>query len=265
MTPIPSLTAIPFVCPNLYGFTEANTFSSEAMKEEVEYLVHLPPCYDIYEASTFPVLYLFHGWPLDEQHWLSLGVDVLVDDWVTRGLAGPFIVVLPGVSKDGRYVNSSGGEHSFEGMIVNELVPLIDQSYRTWRSPQGRAVGGISRGAVWSLEIGMRHQDVFSIVGTHSPALALNHPVVNYDPFVLARGDISNLRFYLSAGDKDWARASTIRFRDLLEEVGADVTYQVHNGSHVDDLWRGGLGDYVAFYTLEWPASFDALPVYISE
>jgi len=150
-------------------------------------------------------------------------------------------------------------------MIVNELVPLIDQSYRTWRSPQGRAVGGISRGAVWSLEIGMRHQDVFSIVGTHSPALALNHPVVNYDPFVLARGDISNLRFYLSAGDKDWARASTIRFRDLLEEVGADVTYQVHNGSHVDDLWRGGLGDYVAFYTLEWPASFDALPVYISE
>jgi len=94
MTPIPSLTAIPFVCPNLYGFTEANTFSSEAMKEEVEYLVHLPPCYDIYEASTFPVLYLFHGWPLDEQHWLSLGVDVLVDDWVTRGLAGPFIVVL---------------------------------------------------------------------------------------------------------------------------------------------------------------------------
>ena len=240
-------------------------FSSEAMREEVQYLVHFPPCYDAYETSAFPVLYLFHGWPLDEQHWLSMGVDALVDDWVTRGLIGPFIIVLPGVNKDGLYVNSSGGERSFEGMVVNELVPLIDQNHRTWPVSQGRAVGGVSRGGVWALEIAMRHSDIFSIVGAHSPALSLNRPVLKYDPFVLAKEDISSLRFYLDAGDKDWARASTIRFRNVLQAVEADVTYQVHSGSHVDDLWQSALGDYVMYYALNWPASFDELPDYIGE
>ena len=261
----PSSTEEPFLCPNLYGLTESKAFSSEAIQEEVRYLVHLPPCYDIYETAALPVLYLFHGWPLDEQHWLSVGVDTLVDDWVTRGLIGPVIIVLPGVSRDGLYVNSSGGARSFEGMIVDELVPLVDQAYRTWRDPRGRAVGGISRGGVWALEIAMRHSDVFSIVGAHSPALALNHPVLKYDPFVLAKGDVSGLRFYLDAGDRDWARASTIRLRDVLQAAEVDVTYQVHSGGHVDDLWQGALADYVMYYTLNWPASFGELPAYVNE
>jgi enterochelin esterase-like enzyme len=230
------------------------------MSEQPRFLVHLPPCYDQYPGKAFPTLYLFHGWPLDEWHWIDLGIADWADDWVSRGLVGPFIIVLPGVSQNGRYVNSSGGDGSFEGFVANELVPHIDATYRTVLDPSGRAVGGISRGGVWALEIALRHQDLFASVGGHSPALAVNNPLPQYDPFVLIQEDISGLRFYLDAGDVDWTRASVIRFRDRLQELGADVTYQVHKGNHVDELWSSGVPDYIAFYGAAWPRAYAGLP-----
>ncbi|MGC9469737.1 MAG: alpha/beta hydrolase [Anaerolineae bacterium] len=262
-TPLPAPTGTPFVCPYLHGRTEIGALTSEAMGEQVRFLVHLPPCYDQFPTKAFPSLYLFHGWPLNEWHWDDLGMDEWTDDWTSRGLAGPFILIMPGVGQDGRYVNSSGGDGSFEGLVVNELVPHIDNTYRTVSEPWGRGVSGISRGGVWALEIAMRHQDLFGSVGGHSPALALNRPLPAYDPYLLAREDISGLRFYLDAGDGDWARAGTIRFRDLLLEVGADVTYDVHEGGHVDELWRRGIPDYLAFHTKYWPVSYQALPEWV--
>jgi enterochelin esterase-like enzyme len=232
------------------------------MGETVRYLVHLPPCYAQYRDRAFPVLYLFHGWPMDEWHWMELGMGALADDWSGRDLVGPFIIVMPGVDKDGLYVNSSGGPGSFEGFVVQELVPLIDAEYRTWRDPEGRAVGGISRGGVWALEIAMRHQDVFGRVGAHSPALALNRPLPQYDPFRLASEDMSGLVFYLDAGDGDWARAGAISLRDRLQEEGIDVTYQVHEGGHVDEMWERAVPDYITFYARSWPGSYEALPTW---
>ncbi|HOT93128.1 MAG TPA: alpha/beta hydrolase-fold protein [Anaerolineae bacterium] len=263
-TPSPTPTPTPYYCTYLRGRTESTTFSSKAMGEQVRLLVHLPPCYDDYPAAAFPVVYVLHGWPLDERHWDTLGIDEVLDDWIIRGMVGPAIIVMPGVSADGLYVNSSGGSWSFEGMLVDELVPLIDQTYRTWRDPAGRAIGGVSRGGVWALEIAFRHPDMFSIVGGHSPALALNRPMPQYDPFLLIKEGAPGVRIYLDAGDLDWAKSSTANLYEALRERGADVTYQVHSGGHVDKLWQESMTDYVAFYTATWPRSYAALPVWES-
>jgi enterochelin esterase-like enzyme len=177
-----------------------------------------------------------------------------------RAITGPYMIVMPGVGSEGLFVNSSGGSNSFEGMVVDELVPHIDATYRTWQAPEARAVGGISRGGVWALEIALRHQDLFSIVGGHSPALALNRPLPQYDPFRLAAEGGVNLRFYLDAGDRDWASAGTQSFRDLLIELGIPVIYQQHEGGHVDALWSSGISDYLLFYAATWPRTYDALP-----
>lgn len=263
-TPTPLPTPTPFVCTEQMGTTIRDTFISGAMQtEEIRYTVYVPPCYSNYREHRFPTLYLLHGWPMDEMHWEKLGIIRIMDAWISQGLIGPMIVVLPGVSNPhGMYINSSGGDYSFEGMIVNELVPRVDERYRTWDEPEGRAIGGISRGGVWALEIGFRHPDLFGRVGGHSPALSVNHPLPAYDPFVLVESVGPAQRIYLSVGDQDWARAWTIRLRDSLQEVGANVTYQLHEGSHIDDLWRLGLPEYVHFYARDWPHDVEDLPSY---
>ncbi len=265
-TATPTPTPTPFVCTERRGQDVEGTFHSEAMDEDIRYIIHLPPCYEAYPDRAFPVLYLLHGWPMDETHWFSLGITRIADEWVSEGLCGPFIIVLPGVvNPNGLYVHSSGGDASFEGMIVHEMVPFVDLHYRAWRDPQGRAIGGISRGGVWALEIGLRNPDLFGIVGGHSAALALNQPLPQYDPFLLAETAPADQRLYLDAGDADWARAATIRFRDHLEALGRDVTYQVHQGAHLDETWQMALPDYLRFYTATWPRRAEELPPWIAD
>lgn len=263
LSPTPSVTPTPFVCPQQNGKIFRDVFTSEAMQtEEIRYMVYVPPCYSHYQDRAFPTLYLLHGWPMDERHWENLGIVDIMDAWISQGLIGPMIAVMPGVSNPhGMYINSSGGDHSFEGMVVNELVPMVDQQYRTWQTPEGRAIGGISRGGVWSLEIGFRHPDLFGTVGAHSPALSVNHPLPVYDPFNMVESIDPAQRIYLSAGDQDWARAWTLKLRDLLQEHDVLVNYKVHEGAHINDLWRLGLPDYLHFYTLEWPGTAEDLPL----
>ncbi|MEA3309132.1 MAG: alpha/beta hydrolase-fold protein [Chloroflexota bacterium] len=261
--PTPTPTATPFVCSLPNGQTREGSFFSQALAgEEIRYLVHLPPCYVYSRDRNFPVLYLLHGWPMNEQHWVGLGIERIADEWIVSQLTGPFIAVMPGVVNPyGLYVNSSGGSNSVEGMVVEELVPLIDTNYRTWQAAEGRAIGGISRGGVWSLEIGLRNPDIFGIVGGHSPALSVNHALPAYDPFLLAADGAAGQHIYLSAGDVDWARQSTVQLYDLLVAQEAAVQYQTGEGAHVDRLWKLGLPNYLKFYTESWPRSFDELPL----
>lgn len=247
-------------CYETQGRIEEGRLRSKAMAETVTYLVYLPPCYDVYTDRLYPVLYLFHGWPMNQTHWLNLGITDLADRWIAWHLVAPFIIVLPGVGPDGLYIRSSGGDYSFEGMVVNELMPLVESTYRIWQDPSARAVGGISRGAVWSLEIGLRHPDLFGIIGSHSPALALNNPWRDHDPYYLIRNGAPGQRLYLDGGTRDWANADARKFAQAAADAGADVTLQTHEGAHVDALWAGALGDYLFFYTRTWPASAEELP-----
>ncbi len=156
-------------------------------------------------------------------------------------------------SPEGIFVNTSGGDQSVEGLIVNELIPYIDSVYPTWAAREGRAIGGISRGGVWSLEIGFRRPDLFAAVGGHSAALSVNYPHPIYDPYNLVEGlETSSLRIWLDAGDMDWAWAGTDHLHQALEEQNVPHEYLIGEGEHADAYWSQMLPAYLAFYTAGW-------------
>jgi enterochelin esterase-like enzyme len=151
------------------------------------------------------------------------------------------------------YVNTSGGGQSFEEQLVNELMPHIDATYRTVQTREARAIGGISRGGVWSLEIAFQHPDAFGIVGAHSPALSANRAPPAYDPFVLLKQPgVQGLRIYLSAGDADWAREATEDLHQALSAQGIASQFVVHPGAHVDQQWAQHIDEYLSFYAAGW-------------
>ena len=249
-----SIITAPIMHPDakLAGRVEQHTYHSTVTNREEPYRIYLPPGYDSSDQS-YPVLYLIHGLPYDESHWDNLGADDIADANIQAGGLPPFIIVMPGAAPDSIFVTTAGGEHSLEGQIVIDLIPHVDATYRTQTVREGRAIGGISRGGVWSLEIGLRHADMFAAVGGHSPALKYNLAPQMYDPFyLLEEPGVSDLRIYLDAGDTDWALQDTQRLHEAISAKGIPSQFVVHPGGHSDGLWGVHMGEYLAFYAAGW-------------
>ncbi|MDY7079149.1 MAG: alpha/beta hydrolase-fold protein [Chloroflexota bacterium] len=252
-TPAPTITPTPS-CTETTGRVEQRTYLSQTTADEEVYRVYLPPCYEHngHAGQRYPVLYLLHGWPYDDAHWDNLGADEDADAGIQTNLLPYLIIVMPR-GREHLYVGTSGGDHSFEGQVVNDLIPHIDATYRTHTEREGRAIGGISRGGVWALEIGFLHPGLFAAVGAHSPALSVNLAPQSYDPFyLLTNPGVGMLRIYLDAGDLDWAREGTQALHEALDEQGIANELVVHSGGHANVLWEENMVEYLAFYAAGW-------------
>jgi enterochelin esterase-like enzyme len=238
------------------GQVVRNKWPSEVFGKPHEYAIYLPPCYDEENNKTkYPVIYLFHGWPMDENHWISLGIVAAANRLIQSGELPPFIIAMPRGDKEGIYNRTSGGDKSFEGAMVDEFIPYIDKTYRTLRQSGYRAVGGISRGGVWALEIAFRHPELFSSVGAHSAALGVNNAAADFDPFDLAStAPIESLRFFVDSGSTDWTRTTSAQLSKLLEVRHIPHTYTVAAGDHLDSYWSSQVEAYLKFYAAPWKA-----------
>jgi enterochelin esterase-like enzyme len=260
-TPIPEATSTPEPiptpsptpgCAEAAGYVDTDQFPSAILPPgQAVYAVYFPPCYDT--RVRYPVAYLMHGSPnFDERHWLDLGLPAALDRAIIARRVPPFVAVLPRGDANGIYSNTSGGNGSWEQVIVEELIPYIDTVYNTLGTKEGRAIGGISRGAVWALEIAFRNPDLFSAVGGHSSALSVNLAPPVFDPIAIAQTEqasgLRRLRVLLDSGDTDWSLQGTAELHALLDQRSIPNTFLVGRGAHVADYWASQMDAYVNFY-----------------
>lgn len=265
-TPLPTRTATPAPRATLVaqplstsdcresGQLVRSKWPSKVFDGPHTYALYLPPCYENEgNRDKYPVIYLFHGWPMDENHWINLGVVGAADRLIHSGELPPFIIVMPRGDTEGIYNRTSGGDNSWEGAVVNEIVPYIDRTYRTLRQRDYRAIGGISRGGVWALEIAFRHADLFSSVGAHSAALSVNVAAPDFDPVdLVALAPIDGLRIFIDSGSSDWTRDTSAKMSKALEARHIPHTFTIGQGDHLDSYWSSQVEAYLKFYAAPW-------------
>jgi len=234
------------------GRVDSITYPGLLLDRPIPVRVYVPPCHD-QTTQSFPTLYLLHGYPYDETEWELLGLESLVDEAVRSGEWPAFLVVMPRVP-DPLFRSTDGGPYSYEAELTEGLVSFIDLTYHSDPRPDRRAIAGISRGAVWSLEIALNNPDVFDRVAAISPALSLNFPRKEYDPvFIVRRGELLPSKIYLLAGDEDWARQATEDFALLLDGLGVPHQLVVYRGGHDDASWAPELEPLIAYLVADWP------------
>jgi enterochelin esterase-like enzyme len=247
----PTATAVPD-CRAQLGVVESVSYPSPILQKDIPVRVFVPACHGLLDEN-YPVLYLLHGYPYNETQWGTLGLDLVVAGAVLSGEWPPFLVVMPRVP-DPLFRSTDGGRGSYEEELVEGLVSYIDLAYRTDPRPEGRALAGISRGGVWSLEIGLGNPDVFQSVGAVSPALSVNSARPEYDPtFIVRRGEPLPERIYLLAGEDDWAREATQDLSQLLDGLGIAHEYAVYPGGHDDASWAPALKPMIDYLIAGWP------------
>ena len=132
--------------------------------------VVLPASYAKNKKASYPVLYLLHGACGHFADWLRQTPDKLL----VQKLADQYhlIVVMPEGETFGFFLDSPlNASSQFETHLTKEVLPKIDQTYRTVRDRKGRVIAGLSMGGHGALYLSARHPDLFSAAGSMSGAL----------------------------------------------------------------------------------------------
>ncbi len=126
------------------------TFRSKTINADVSFMVYLPPDYEQQKDKRYPVLYNLHasgGTPRRD------GVEIVrrVDRAIRAGVLVPLIVVCPnGLRGATMYSDSKDGEYPVESVIVKDLIPHVDATYRTIADRKGLRSGGVLHGRLRS-------------------------------------------------------------------------------------------------------------------
>jgi S-formylglutathione hydrolase FrmB len=153
------------------------TLSTSALKQPTHVRVLMPAGYD-QSTDRYPVLYLLHGALADYRSWTDAG-DA---EAITAG--APVIVVMPDGGQGGWYTNwvnrGAGGPPEWEHFHIDQLIPWIDDHYRTIAARDGRAIAGLSMGGFGAMSYAGRHPGLFDWAGSFSGAVDVIHnlPVV---------------------------------------------------------------------------------------
>lgn len=136
--------------------------------------VYLPDGY-AESRQRYPVVYFLAGFAnggtllLNDSIWGET-LPQRLDRLIGSGTVRPMIVVMPDCMTrlgGSQYINS-GATGRYEDHLIDELVPRIDQRYRTRPERTHRAVMGKSSGGYGATVLAMRHPDVFGIAVDHS-------------------------------------------------------------------------------------------------
>ncbi|MGD8865152.1 MAG: alpha/beta hydrolase-fold protein [Anaerolineales bacterium] len=237
-------------CPEVEGRIERVEYSSHLVGKYVPVLVYLPPCYS--EEREYPALYLLHGKPQDEYHWLILGMDKVINQQIVAGEMGGLIVVMP-EQPEPLFSQTDGGPGSYEGEFLSTLIPFIEASYSVSSRNDQRAVAGISRGGVWALEIAFLNPERFAGVAALSPALNVNDAREEFDPLIIAQSAKAfSERIFLASGDVDSAATETKRLHDILVERGVPHRYTTVPGGHEGATWEQLLDEMLDYLVQGW-------------
>jgi dipeptidyl aminopeptidase/acylaminoacyl peptidase len=151
--------------------TKYKTFRSKTIDADVSYLVYLPPDYEKDEARRYPVLYSLHasgGTPGRDARGLLARMAPAIRD----GRIPPMIVVFPnGLRGATMYSDSKDGRYPVESVIVKDLIPHVDATYRTVASREARALEGFSMGGFGAAHFGFKYPELFGVVAIEAPPL----------------------------------------------------------------------------------------------
>lgn len=232
--------------------------------------VYTPPGYDTDPATRYPVLYLQHGGGEDERGWVMQGrVSQITDNLIAAGKAKPMIIVMergyarkpgeveiplrPPTAADPTLPDFHRMFASLEEVFVKDLIPMIDQTYRTRPDRENRAMAGLSMGGLQTFVIGLDNLDKFAYLGGFSGAggglwSAFDAKTSNGGVMANAKAFNEKVRLlFVSIGtaEGELFYNSVKTYRDALKQAGIEAVYYESPGtSHEWQTWRRSLREF---------------------
>ncbi|MNI15337.1 Endo-1,4-beta-xylanase/feruloyl esterase precursor [compost metagenome] len=134
-------------------------------KNKLSYKVYLPNGYDPESTTEYPVMYLLHGSWGDENSWNKFWP--ILDTMIEDGKIAPVIAIAP-ITGNSYWVDSQKFG-AIESAVIQDLIPHVDQTYRTIAQREGRGLVGFSMGGYGALRYSLTYPQLFAATTLLSP------------------------------------------------------------------------------------------------
>jgi len=248
-----------------HGQVREQIYFSESNSTLRRCFVYTPPGYDQDLEKRYPVLYLQHGGGEDETGWSNQGkANLIMDNLIAEGRSVPFIIVMDNGTwrmpeRDRQAPRETaqnedrprtwppqGWADGFMKTLLEDIIPMIDNNYRTLADPQHRAMAGLSMGGMQTRIITLAHPEMFSYAGMFSGGSFSPTDVENAPGFkekiklvFISYGsrELENRRMGFGGDPK----ADT----EALKEAGLNTHFYVsRETAHEWQSWRRGLHEF---------------------
>ena len=218
-------------------------------------LVYTPAEYELAKNAKkrYPVLYLQHGMGEGETSWAIQGkMQHIMDNAIAKGEAVPMLVVMESGDIKGPFrggSNQAGRSEygaSFYPVLLNDLIPYIDATFRTKADRENRAMAGLSWGGHQTFDVVLNNLDKFAWLGTFSGAIfGLDVKTAYNGVFANAAEFNKKIHYmYMNWGEEDFIKSGEIVKQ--LRDLGIKVDSSESAGTAHEFLtWRRGLHEFI--------------------
>lgn len=238
------------------GTLHHHFYRSKIVGDDRDFFVYTPPGYDPQGRTSYPVLYLLHGFSDDASAWTAVGrAHVILDNLIARGRANPMLLVMP-LGYGAPEIVSRGfsgirdeelrkkNYEKFRQALREEVIPQVERGYRVRADRRFRAIAGLSMGGAEALYVGLNGLEEFAWIGAFSTG-GLGEDFEATFPGLTAGVQPLLGLLWMACGTEDRLLQWNRHFRDWLQAKGIRNTYLETPGAHTWRVWRRHLAEFL--------------------
>ena len=240
------------------GFTERfyeESYYSDAVGAEMDYLIYLPKDYNTQKGDRYyPTLYLLHQFESTHMSYMGDGIYDLMEEAIDEGLIDQMIVVIPNSD------NQSWWKGKWENMVIEDLIPHIDENYRTIKDARYRFTAGCSMGGQGAASMALTNPDFFSGMAGFYGAYDYGGFMGKLNPISFMKEENKEflskyaLAFICGNYDSYGFGRGHITMHKNLDALGLDHYFFIENGDHSATFYVPYFKDTVSY---TWKNMYD--------
>ncbi|MCQ2183976.1 MAG: hypothetical protein MJY62_01010 [Bacteroidales bacterium] len=265
-------------------YTTDVKYQSDILGMQMKYSVLLPKDYMTDKTKRYPVVYMLHGYGDNNNSWNGnwLHANSVIETLEAAGLPDMIYVFPEGFTS--YYSNFYTGKFNYMDMFVEELVPLIDKTYRTIADRQHRSITGYSMGGFGAMVLPEKHPELFlcsaplsmsfrtdkqymtesqsgwdgqwgsifggkgeAMYGRLTPYYKEHCPFYQFTPE--NREKLSAVKWFLTCGDdEEQLLIANDSLHVLLRDNGYEHEFRVADGAHTSTYWMAALKEVLPMF-----------------
>lgn len=231
-----------------HGSVVCDFFESRITGQMERVMIYLPPEYQQDTEKKYPVLYLQHGHGENETCWIGQGkMNFIYDSLIYHRRAVPAIVVMAnGMMYEENEKKRILKFRKLSTFMKEELIPYIENKYRTIGDKENRAMAGLSMGSLQTSIMAFENSDLFSYVGVFS-GFVQDFLTQNQSHLTENKIDAfcnNNKLFFRGIGNED-PFIDLFKSDDIfIEKSKLKCERKIYKGGHEWKVWRHCLYDF---------------------